>query len=206
MLRSSTEQPDNHILIPSSGQAFPEDAPVSGTYENGHISNFRIPLVFRHPLLPALQITANTTSMSVVPTILDLLVNSGSLNEMDSSAALDLMNEYEGQSLVRPYQATHNGRQAWNFGIINPGGTMLSVGSAAVPYRLILPLAEDFEYIFSDLDTDPNELSPLRGWSFEELIGRVQRQHGDKAGKWLVDAEKVGKWWIEEQKRLWNHQ
>lgn len=196
----------DHALTLNSGQAFPEDAPVSGTYENGHISNFRIPLVFRHPLLPALQITANATSMSVVPTILDLLVNSGSLNERDSSAALDLMNEYEGQSLVRPYQATHNGRQAWNFGIINPGGTMLSVGSAAVPYRLILPLAEDFEYVFSNLDTDPNELSPLRGWSLEELIGRVQRKHGDKAGKWLVDAEKVGKWWIEEQKSLWNYQ
>ncbi|CAG7953917.1 unnamed protein product [Penicillium nalgiovense] len=194
------------VFVGDHGQAFPEDAPVSGTYENGHISNFRIPLVFRHPLLPALQITANATSMSVVPTILDLLVNSGSLNERDSSAALDLMNEYEGQSLVRPYQATHNGRQAWNFGIINPGGTMLSVGSAAVPYRLILPLAEDFEYVFSNLDTDPNELSPLRGWSLEELIGRVQRKHGDKAGKWLVDAEKVGKWWIEEQKSLWNYQ
>ncbi|KAF9241679.1 hypothetical protein DTO012A7_7349 [Penicillium roqueforti] len=194
------------VFVGDHGQAFPEDAPVSGTYENGHISNFRIPLVFRHPLLPALQITANATSMSVVPTIIDLLVHSGSLNEMDSNAALDLINEYEGQSLIRPYQATHNGRQAWNFGIVNPGGTMLSVGSAAVPYRLILPLAEDFEYIFSDLDTDPDELSPLRGWSLGELIGRVQRKHGDKAGKWLVDAEKVGKWWIEEQKRLWNYQ
>ncbi|KAJ5866301.1 hypothetical protein N7534_000854 [Penicillium rubens] len=194
------------VFVGDHGQAFPEDAPVSGTYENGHISNFRIPLVFRHPLLPALQITANATSMSVVPTILDLLVNSGSLNERDSSAALDLMNEYEGQSLVRPYQATHHGRQAWNFGIINPGGTMLSVGSAAVPYRLILPLSEDFEYVFSNLDTDPDELSPSRGWSLEELIGRVQRKHGDKAGKWLVDAEKVGKWWIEDQKRLWNYQ
>ncbi|EKV15770.1 Alkaline phosphatase-like, alpha/beta/alpha [Penicillium digitatum] len=194
------------VFVGDHGQAFPEDAPVSGTYENGHISNFRIPLVFRHPLLPALQITANATSMSVVPTILDLLVNSGSLNEMDSNAALDLMNEYEGQSLVRPYQATHNGRQAWNFGIINPGGTMLSVGSAAVPYRLILPLTEDFEFVFSDLDIDPNELSLLRGWSLEELIGRVQRKHGDKAGKWLIDAEKVGKWWIDEKKRLWNYQ
>ncbi|CAG8909326.1 unnamed protein product [Penicillium egyptiacum] len=194
------------VFVGDHGQAFPEDARVSGTYENGHISNFRIPLVFRHPLLPALQITANATSMSVVPTILDLLVNSGSLNDRDSSAALDMMDEYEGQSLVRPYQATHNGRQAWNFGIINPGGTMLSVGSAAVPYRLILPLAQDFEYVFSNLDTDPDELSPLRGWSLEELIGRVQRRHGDQAGKWLADAEKVGKWWIEEQKRLWNYQ
>ncbi|KAJ5142919.1 uncharacterized protein N7515_001706 [Penicillium bovifimosum] len=193
-------------LTPSSGQAFSEDTPVSGTYENGHISNFRIPLVFHHPLLPKLQITANATSMSIIPTILDLLVNSGSLNELDSNVALDLMNEYEGQSLLRPYQATHNGRQAWNFGIINPGGTMLSVGSAAVPYRLILPLTEDFEYVFSDLDTDPDELNPLRGWSLEQLIGRVQRNHGDKAGKWLSEAEKVGKWWIGEQKRLWNYQ
>ncbi|OQE39201.1 hypothetical protein PENCOP_c007G03632 [Penicillium coprophilum] len=194
------------VFVGDHGQAFAEDAPASGTYENGHISNFRIPLVFRHPLLPALQITANATSMSVVPTILDLLVNSGSLNEMDSDVALDLMNEYQGQSLVRPYQATHNGRQAWNFGIINPGGTMLSIGSAAVPYRLILPLTEDFEYTFSNLDTDPDESSPLRGWSLEGLISRVQSKHGDKAGKWLADAEKVGKWWIEEQKILWNYQ
>jgi hypothetical protein len=129
--------------------------------------------------------------MSVVPTILDLLVSTGSLNEMDSSAALDLMNEYEGQSLIRPYQATHNGRQAWNFGIINPGGTMLSVTSAAVQYRLILPLNEDFEYVFSNLDTDPNEQAPLRAWSLEELIPRVQNLHGKEAGKWLADAEKV---------------
>ncbi|KAJ5543206.1 hypothetical protein N7535_005635 [Penicillium sp. DV-2018c] len=195
-----------HKLTQSSGQAFSEDSPVSGTYENGHISNFRIPLLFHHPLLPKLQITANATSISVIPTILDLLVNSGSLNDLDSEVALGLMNEYEGQSLLRPYQATHNGRQAWNFGIINPGGTMLSIGSAAVPYRLILPLTEDFEYVFSDLDADPNELSPLRGWSLEQLIGRVQSKHGDKAAKWLSDAEKVGKWWIGEQKRLWNYQ
>ncbi|OQD82674.1 hypothetical protein PENANT_c020G07053 [Penicillium antarcticum] len=197
---------DEFEIANETGQAFNEDAPVSGTYENGHISNFRIPLLFRHPLLPKLQITANATSMSVVPTILDLLVNTGSLNEMDSNAALDLMNEYEGQSLIRPYQATHNGRQAWNFGIINPGGTMLSVGSAAVPYRLILPLNPDFEYFFSNMDIDPNELAPLRGWSLEELTPRVKRLHGGNAGKWLVDAEKVGKYWVEEQKRRWNYQ
>ncbi|KAJ5747926.1 uncharacterized protein N7511_009622 [Penicillium nucicola] len=194
------------VFVGDHGQAFDEDAPVSGTYENGHISNFRIPLLFRHPLLPKLQITANATSMSVVPTILDLLVQTGSLNKMDSSTALDLMNEYEGQSLIRPYQATHNGRQAWNFGIINPGGTMLSVGSAAVPYRFVLPLSPDFEYIFSDLDTDPNELAPLRGWSLEELIVRVRKLHGDHAGNWLIDAEKVGKYWVEEQKRRWDYQ
>ncbi|KAJ5145029.1 hypothetical protein N7448_002421 [Penicillium atrosanguineum] len=192
------------VLVGDHGQAFNEDSPVSGTYENGHISNFRIPLVFRHPLLPKIQITANATSMSIVPTILDLLVQTGSLDDKDSTAALDLLNEYEGQSLIRPYQATHNGRQAWNFGIINAGGTMLSVGSAAVPYRLILPLAEDFEFVFSNLDSDPDELYPIRGWSAEELIPRVRSRHGEQAAQWVNEAEKVGRWWVAERKRLWN--
>ncbi|KAJ5201829.1 uncharacterized protein N7498_006492 [Penicillium cinerascens] len=192
------------VLVGDHGQAFLEDSPVSGTYENGHISNFRIPLVFRHPLLPQIQITANATSMSVVPTILDLLVQTKSLNDKDSTAALDLINEYEGQSLIRPYLATHNGRQAWNFGIINAGGTMLSVGSAAVPYRLILPLTEDFEFVFSNLDTDPDELHPLRGWSAQKLITRVKSKYGEKAGQWVDEAEKVGRWWVAERKRLWN--
>jgi arylsulfatase A-like enzyme len=187
-----------------SGQAFNEDSPVSGTYENGHISNFRIPLVFRHPLLPKIQITANATSMSVLPTILDLLVQTKSLNDKDSTAALDLLNEYEGQSLIRPYQATHNGRQAWNFGIINAGGTMLSVGSAAVPFRLIMPLTEDFEFVFTNLNTDPDELHPLRGWYAEELTSRVQSEHGEKAAQWVTEAEKIGRWWVAERKRLWN--
>lgn len=153
-----------------------------------------------------MQITANATSMSMVPTILDLLVNTGSLNQIDSTAALDLMNEYEGQSLIRPYQTTHHGRQAWNFGIINAGGTMLSVGSAAVPYRLILPLADGFEYVFSNTDTEPDELHSLRGWSSAQLVSRVRGEYGDKAAEWVLDAEKVGRWWVEERKRLWNYQ
>ncbi|KAJ5273465.1 hypothetical protein N7478_008590 [Penicillium angulare] len=193
------------VLVGDHGQAFHEDSPISGTYENGHISNFRIPLVFRHPLLPQIQITANATSMSVVPTILDLLVQTKSLNEDDSNTALDLMNEYEGQSLIRPYQAMHNGRQAWNFGIINAGGTMLSVGSAAVPYRLILPLSSDFEYVFSNLDADPDEKNSLRAWSIEELSPRIEKEHGYKAVQWVVEAEQVGRWWVEERKRLWNY-
>ena len=144
--------------------------------------------------------------MSVVPTILDLLVQTKSLNELDSMIALDLMNEYEGQSLIRPYQSTHHGRQAWNFGIINAGGTRLSVGSAAVPYRLILPLTQDFEYVFSNLETDPDEVNLLNGWSVEELISSVQEEYGDKAGQWVAEAVQVSQWWVDERKRLWNYQ
>lgn len=178
---------------------------MSGTYENGHISNFRIPVVFRHPLLPRIQVTANATTMSVVPTILDLLVNTKSLNGKDSDIALDLMNEYEGQSLIRPYQAQKNGRQAWNFGIINAGGTMLSVTSAASPYRLIVPLTNDFEYAFSNLETDPDEASIVTEWTVKGLATRVSKEYGKPAAKWAQDAERIARWWVDERKRLWNY-
>lgn len=189
----------------SSGQAFNEDSPVSGTYENGHISNFHIPVVFRHPRLPRIQVTANASTMSVVPTMLDLLVQTKSLNKRDSDIAQDLMNEYEGQSLIRPYKAEHNGRQAWNFGIINAGGTMLSVSSAAAPYRLILPLATDFEYTFSHLEKDPAEQAVIKEWKRDGLARRVLREHGREAAQWVQEAEEVARWWIEDRKRLWNY-
>ncbi len=178
---------------------------MTGCYRNGHIRNFRVPLIFRHPLLPKIQVTANATSLSIIPTILDLLVQTKSLNEKDSGIALDLMNEYEGQSLIRPYKATDDGRQAWNFNIISAGGEMLGVGSAAVPYRLIVPLTQEFEFMFSNLDTDPDELNPLRGWSVDDLVSKVRSAHGDKAGQWVVEAEKVSRWWVVESKRIYNH-
>lgn len=189
-----------------SGQAFQEDSPVTGTYQNGHVSNFRIPVVFHHPRLPRVQVTANATTMSVVPTILDLLVNTKSLNNRDSDVALDLMNEYEGQSLIRPYKSAHNGRQAWNFGIINAGGTMLAVTSAATPYRLIFPLRKDFEYTFSHLDEDPHEQRVVNEWTLEGIMGRVYRAYGGEAAKWVYEAEGMAKWWIEERKRMWNYE
>lgn len=144
--------------------------------------------------------------MSIVPTILDLLVNTKSLNKDDSNIAQDLMNEYEGQSLIRPYKASQNGRQAWNFGIINAGGTMLAVTSAATPYRLVLPLTKDFEYKFSHMERDPEEQSVVSEWKLEGLMGRVYRVYGGGAAKWVQEAEDMAKWWIEERKRVWNYE
>ena len=193
------------VLVGDHGQAFPEDAPASGTYQNSHISNFHIPLVFHHPLLPRMQITANTTSLSIIPTILDLLVQTRSLNDKDADVASDLMNEYEGQSLIRPYKATHNGRQAWNFNLINPGGEILSVGSAAVPYRLILPLIDDFDYKFINPAEDPEEKANIVEWEVEMLVEHVRHVHGDHAAQWVTEAEQVGRWWVAERMRLWDY-
>lgn len=82
---------------------------------------------------------------------------------------------------------------------------MLSVGSAAVPYRLILPLSEGFEYRFTHLEQDPYELSPLTAWDLDSLAAHVASHHGLNASDWLVKAEGMGSWWIDERKRLWNY-
>lgn len=82
---------------------------------------------------------------------------------------------------------------------------MLSIGSAAFPYRLILPLGSEKQHEFSNLDKDPNELSVIREWGSKALVERVRREYGDEAADWAVDAEKVGKWWVGERKRLWNY-
>jgi arylsulfatase A-like enzyme len=192
----------NHKI---SGQAFEEDSRITGTYHNPHISNFRVPLLFHHPLLPRMHLKVDGSAVSILPTILDLLVNTDSLNAVDKEIALDLMNEYEGQSLIRPYRTSQNGREAWNMGIINAGGSMLSVGSAAVPWRLNLPLNNDFEYRFTHLEKDPYELEPITGWTMGALAAEVHSRHGPEAFEWAQKAEKVGLWWVAERKKLWNY-
>lgn len=152
-----------------------------------------------------MHLNVNGSAISILPTILDLLVNTNSLNADDTEIALDLMNEYEGQSLIRPYRTSYNGREAWNIGVVNAGGSMLSVGSAAVPWRLSLPLTTDFEYHFTDLDKDPYELNPILSWTMSSLLGEVHARHGPEAFEWVQKAQKVGLWWAMERKKLWNY-
>ncbi|PWI64993.1 hypothetical protein PCL_08352 [Purpureocillium lilacinum] len=191
------------VLVGDHGQAFKEDCSKSGTYENSHISNFRIPMVFRHPKLPRLELNIQTTSISILPTILDLLISTGSLNEKDTSAAVDLIGEYEGQSLIRSYKSESGGRRAWNFGVVNPGGRMLVVTSADTPWRLALPLVSEGEYIFTNLDEDPLETRPLKHWSLERLFSDIGSGFGKSVAEWAAEAHTVALWWVEERRRLW---
>ncbi|KAJ5582598.1 hypothetical protein N7535_001218 [Penicillium sp. DV-2018c] len=219
------------VVVGDHGQAFGEDnKEMTGTYENGHISNFRVPLVFHHPHMPRVDITANATSLAIIPTILDLLVESHSLDERDSEIASALLPEYQGQSLLRPFlssvkeplqrrglpegadqaepRSESDGfatRLVWNMGLINAGGSMLSVTSADIPYRLILPLKDDFEYTFTHTGEDPGETHLMKAWTLESLIEVVEPKHGKEAIAWLKDAEQVGKWWVSEQKRIWGY-
>lgn len=224
------------VIVGDHGQAFGEDnKDMTGTYENGHISNFRVPLVFRHPHMPRIDITANATALTIIPTILDMLVQSQSIDKSDSEIAAALLPEYQGQSLIRPFvssikdqpprdhdsqiktpdeievRAPHKNherphtRYVWNFGLINAGGSMISVTAAGMPYRLVLPLREGFEYVFTHLDKDPGELRPTTSWTLSELIHEVLSKYDKDAVEWLEEAEKVGNWWTNEQRRIWGY-
>lgn len=144
--------------------------------------------------------------MTILPTVLDLLINTKSLDSYDMSVAKDLIHDYEGQSLLRPFRSEFKGRQAWNFAIINAGGKMLAVSSAATHWRVIIPLEEDFTYTFSDLETDPNETDTIEKWSIKELLPEVRKKHGEDAAKWLEEAEEVTRWWSREMHRRWNYE
>lgn len=193
------------VFAGDHGMAFHEDDGLEGTYGNAHVSNLRVPISFRHPHLPRVQYHANATTISTLPTILDLLIHSGSLNKEDKAIASDLVHEYEGQSLIRPYKTSENGRRAWNFAVINPGGKMLAVTSADTPWKLVIPFGQVFPYSFSDLSNDPLQLNPTLSWTIEEVMQRAGDEHGPKAATWAQEAELVGKWWSTERKRLWRH-
>ncbi|KAH7233224.1 alkaline-phosphatase-like protein [Fusarium tricinctum] len=194
------------VFVGDHGQAFKEDQKSKiGTYENGHVSNFRVPITFRHPHIPRVQYNANATSLSILPTILDLLINTGSLNEKDQDAASDLIHDYEGQSLIRPYKPSHNGRRAWNFGIVNGGASMLSITSADAPWRMVIPLDDSTQYRFTDLKNDPLERRPLEKWTLELLKIAVENKFGEEAATWAAEADAVSKWWGQERKRLWGY-
>jgi hypothetical protein len=179
---------------------------MHSTFENGHISNLRVPLVFHHPSLPRIQLAINATSLSIIPTILDLLIRTSSLNTQDLDIASNLVYQYEGQSLIRPFIPKKHGRQQWNVGVLNAGGALLSVSSAAVPYRLVLPICKSGVYRFTDTDQDPNEISAVDENSISALAKKLKRRFGDEEAEWVVEAEKVGKWWAMEQRRRWGYE
>ena len=192
------------LLTNYSGLGFPDEAEIRGTFGNPHISNFRVPLVLHHPHLPRVQLHTNASSMNVLPTVLDLLVNTGSIDEKDANIAGDLINNYEGQSLIRPFQTHDGARQQWNIGVLNPGGQMLSLVSHAVPWRLVIPVEKEVQYRFSNLEIDPEEESPLEDWSLSGLIKLVKKEAGEDAAKWVEEAEKIAQYWLKENRALWD--
>ncbi|KAM6505657.1 hypothetical protein FSOLCH5_013832 [Fusarium solani] len=193
------------VFAGDHGHGFHEDFNKEGTYESAHVSNFRVPITFRHPNLPRVQYEANTTTISILPTILDLLINSGSLNKKDTRIASDLVQDYEGQSLIRPYIKKQNDRRAWTFSVVNSGAGMIGITSADVPWRLTIPWTKVFEYRITNAITDPLELSPVSAWSSEQLVEDAKTAFGEEASAWVAEAVPIAQWWAYERQRLWRH-
>ncbi|KAJ5539889.1 hypothetical protein N7513_008221 [Penicillium frequentans] len=186
------------VMAGDHGLSLPNDGGIT-PYDNPHVGSFAVPIVLAHPQLPALEISAPVISDQIVPTILDLLIESNSLSKKATKPAKDILSLYEGQSLIRPLIQEQNGMQDWQFTVMNTGGSWLAVRSAARPqYRLVIPLVNDVEWRFSDLSTDPHELKPISRFNLADLAAVIHKKYDEEVLQWLFDAAYVTNWWVGE--------
>lgn len=175
-------------------------------YCNPNIGNFHVPLFLSHPKLPSVDIDDPVVSSQILPTILDLLLESESLTDPHKAAARDLLNNYEGQSLLRP-QRSHSsstGQANWQFTVMNPGRAELAVRDARQPnLRLIVPVSANTEWRFADLATDPHEQKAILSFVFNTFLERVAEKHGVETAKWIEEAAFISRWWVDENLKRW---
>ncbi|KAJ5097983.1 hypothetical protein N7532_004984 [Penicillium argentinense] len=193
------------VMVGDHGISLIEDGGVT-PYDNPHVSNFHVPLVFSHPKLPPINIDSRVTSMQILPTIFDLLVESGSLDKEQTKAIQDLLPLYEGQSMIRETVPAKDGKRDWQFTVMNTGATWLALRSADKPYRLVIPLVPDVEWRFSNVDIDPHELDTQQSFNLLPLIDQVARAHDEEAVDWVKEAAQVTKWWVSENWRRYEYE
>ncbi|KAJ5864130.1 uncharacterized protein N7529_006046 [Penicillium soppii] len=199
--RASQTRPSS--LWPAITASLPNDGGVT-PYDNPHVGSFKVPIVIAHPKLPPVQIDSPVINSQIVPTIIDLLIESASLSIDSAKAARDIRGLYEGQSLIRPQIVEQDGHEAWQFTVMNTGGSWLSVRSAARPeFRLVIPLVDDVEWRFSDLSKDPDELSPIERFSLVDLATTIEKEYDQEALSWLYNGAYVANWWVSENWDRW---
>ncbi|KAF2826990.1 alkaline phosphatase-like protein [Ophiobolus disseminans] len=202
------------VMTGDHGLAFTSLDNSQSAVANGHIGNFEIPFLFVHPDLPRLQINASTTPLSIIPTVLDLMLQSDSLPAPAADIAKDIVPKYQGHSLIRDLDFTVLAKdgslakaffQPFHFSAINPGGALLAISDASTTFRLILPLCSAIPLRFTDLATDPHELSPATAWTMDELAAILKVRYGIRATEWARLAEDLGRWWVWNQRGKWNY-
>lgn len=144
-------------------------------------------------------------STQILPTILDLLIESSSIDEHDTHIVKDLLSLYEGQSMIRTLIPEKDGKYEWQFSTMNPGGTWVSMRAAEQPWRLVVPLITDAPWRFSDVVADPFEFLPEENLNIVTLHDIVQTRYGPNAAKWLSEAAHVSQWWIAENHKRWGY-
>ncbi|KAF5666661.1 sulfatase [Fusarium heterosporum] len=193
------------ILQGDHGTSLPENDYAS-PYYNPNIGVDHVPLILSHPQLPPFNVDDAVHSTQVLPTILDFLLETGSLSETSRKAATDLIRNYEGQSLLRPLNTSNksSGQGQWQFTVTNPGRAMLTVRDARYPDRhLVVPVIENVDWRLSDLSKDPHEHDPVQALDFESFILGVEEKFGHEVAEWAEEGAFVTRWYVKENSRRW---
>ncbi|UNI15471.1 hypothetical protein JDV02_002001 [Purpureocillium takamizusanense] len=205
------------IFVGDHGLSIPEND-ILASYYNPNKANNHVPLVFSHPKLPPITINDAVSTQSILPTVLDLLIETGSLSGSATQAAKDLLHNYEAQSLLRPTRQSHHAQptsglhsseeelENWQLTNINPGRAMLGVRDARHKHwRMVVPTVDNVEWRFTDTKRDDREAHPIVGFNFDIFKKQVGEQHGDEAATWVEEGAYVVRWFVEENSRRWRY-
>ncbi|KAK2021867.1 sulfatase [Colletotrichum zoysiae] len=205
------------VLVGDHGLSIPEND-ILASYYNPNIASNHVPLVLSHPNLPPITIDDAVSAQQILPTILDLLIETGSLSKPAAEAAGDLLGNYEGQSLIRPVKKSRPGTAYpgaplppaevgnWQFTVINPGRAMVGVRDARrKSWRLVVPVVDNIEWRFTDAEKDPRDADPVLGFDLTEFLAKVEEGHGADAARWVEEAAFIARWWVEENSRRWQY-
>jgi hypothetical protein len=196
------------VLVGDHGLSIAEHGSYT-PYGNAHVGNMRVPLVMSMPGLPNIEINSPVSTLQVVQTILDLLLETGSLSHCAAKAARDIRNNYEGQSLIRPLRMANetSGQGDWIFTVMNPGGLIVAVRDARQPsWRLAVPLVDGEEWWFSDLEQDPYDMNPVRSMDRAGLARKLEVQGKHTAVEWSEEAIEIAYWWVYQNHRRWGYE
>ncbi|KAF4458765.1 lipoteichoic acid synthase yvgj [Fusarium albosuccineum] len=193
------------VFVGDHGISMPENDAVS-PYYNPSIGIDHVPLVLSHPLLPSFDIHDAVHSSQILPTILDLLLETDSLNNASHRAVSDLVRNYEGQSLIRPLLKSNEktGQGNWQFVVVNPGRAMVTGRDARHPERhLTVPIIDNVEWRLSNTTADPAEHDSVQGFDFVSFLNSVEQKHGLGVAKWVEEGAFIARWWTEENHKRW---
>ncbi|KAM0251467.1 hypothetical protein ACHAQJ_008176 [Trichoderma viride] len=195
------------VVVGDHGLSIAERGTIT-PYSNPHVANYHVPLILSHPKLPSINIDDAVSSIQILPTILDLLLETKSLSNSEAQAVRDMIRNYEGQSLLRPLQnfSETNGQGGWQYTVMNPGGSTIAVRDARQPkWRLIVPVFGNYEWRFTNLETDPHEATPLVSYDYRTILRIVQEKFGPDAAMWVEEAAIVTRWWTEDNYKRWRY-
>ncbi|KAI5455822.1 alkaline-phosphatase-like protein [Mariannaea sp. PMI_226] len=193
------------IFLGDHGVSLPENN-IASPYYNPNIGVDHVPLVISHPQLPAFDAHDAVHSSQILPTILDILLETESLNDVSRQAAMDLIRNYEGQSLLRPLSVVNEqtGQGQWQFTVTNPGRAMLTVRDARYPERhLVVPVIENVAWRLSDLTSDPQERNSIQNFDFVSFLKSIEEEYGRELAEWAEEGAFVTRWFVKENSKRW---